>query len=1131
MKSSLLSLALVAACALDAQAPAPINPVLRRKTLPAHSGPHAMSGHDRADRRRDWNRFWFGGASSPSYLDFKNRVAAEQVQRWRQLMPKSARERMLQAPLTAPAGTGGTWANLGPTSQLWQSTRTSINTGRPVAIVPHPTVPTTLYLATSGGGVFKCINADLNASEDWVWTSITDDLPANSTSGNVSIGALAMSPADPNVLYVGAGDHFDAEGRGFFKSTNGGSTWTAAAAGLGNATRSWSILPLSDTRILWGTNDGLKLSTNGGSSFDAVSVAPSTTHVWSVQKFSTTELVCSLRYTPASTTTEVTAIYTSGDAGATWTKATITGTTFTPGRITLVAAGDGSTAYGIVEDTSSSTDSKVARGVLKSTDKGHTWTWMAAPTASGGLFQGTGPQMGTDGGQGSYNHGLGVDPTNPNRIVVGANLALYRSLDGGMTWAQLTHWYGSGHPYAHADNHSTAWLNGNLFVANDGGLAILRDPWRSTVPTVSEDLTFIDNRRNKGIVSHLVYNVGSTTATTPTDSKWRVSLGLQDNGTPVRQGSGTTLQQSGSFLDMLGGDGFGTLIHPTDGDKILGSLYYADVYRSTDGGASASESISGITEANNENLAPFATRLVPGDTLHPSTVYTSTNGKIYRSLDFGVSWSALGTTGLPAPLDTSSTTTTDELFIRNLGAAPSDANVLGIAGNKSRVYLTANGGTSWSQAASLPGSGSSLSCICFDPSNTTTLYVSSVAPSSTSNHLWKSMNGGTSWTAIDGASGGFPFGIPVHVVKIDPANASNLFVGTDFGVYASTNGGSTWSRYGNDLPLVAVRDLYLAPDGTFLRAATFGRGVWELQLTTSPAVALVPVAATVVHGGTQAFTPTVSNGTANTVTWTSASGGTVPTGATASAVPQTYTAPPSGTSDTVTVTTLDAPVTTAASAITLVAPSAVSVTVSPAAVELNAVSGTQQFTGTVTPLTNGAVTWSGTNVSGAGLFSAAGLPAGTYTVTAASQAVPSQTGTASVTLIAPASVSVVVGPVSPTVVLGATQTFTATVTGPAVTGNKVVTWSTSGGGTISSAGLFTASVAGSFTVTATNTFSGVTGTATVNVKTLDLNGDGVTDLRDLLFFAKNYGTADAACDLDGNGTVNDTDLTILLGGI
>jgi hypothetical protein len=297
-----------------------------------------------------------------------------------------------------------------------------------------------------------------------------------------------------------------------------------------------------------------------------------------------------------------------------------------------------------------------------------------------------------------------------------------------------------------------------------------------------------------------------------------------------------------------------------------------------------------------------------------------------------------------------------------------------------------------------------------------------------------------------------------------------------------------------------------------------------------PAVTLSPTTATLVQGGTHDFTPTVSGGTANTVTW-AATSGTIAAGPTATAVAHTYSAPATGSSDTVTATTVDAPAATATATITLVAPSAVSVTVAPVTVELLTGTTTQAFSASVSPLTNQTVAWSGTGVSGTGLFSATGLAAGSYTVTATSTASPtSPAGTATVTLVSPGAVSVTVAPSTTTLVLGATRQFTATVAGVSA-GNQGVSWSLSPTGTISGTGLFTASAVGSFTLTATNTFSGATGTATITVKSRDVDANGTADLLDLLFFAKQFGTANAACDLNGDGTVNDADLDLLIAGL
>ncbi|MBI4913345.1 MAG: immunoglobulin domain-containing protein, partial [Acidobacteria bacterium] len=187
------------------------------------------------------------------------------------------------------------------------------------------------------------------------------------------------------------------------------------------------------------------------------------------------------------------------------------------------------------------------------------------------------------------------------------------------------------------------------------------------------------------------------------------------------------------------------------------------------------------------------------------------------------------------------------------------------------------------------GNQTFLSFVTVDPTNAQTLYAGSVSQDTTASHLWKTTNGGSTWGALDG-NAGFPFGMPVEGLVIDPGNPNVVYVGTDIGVYQSTNGGSSWSRFGSGLPYANVKDLYIAPDGSFLRAATFGRGAWEILPSstppTGPTITQHPASVS-KNAGEQATFSVAATGT-GTLSYQWQKGGASIPGATSA----TYTTPP-----------------------------------------------------------------------------------------------------------------------------------------------------------------------------------------------------------------------------------------------
>ena len=305
---------------------------------------------------------------------------------------------------------------------------------------------------------------------------------------------------------------------------------------------------------------------------------------------------------------------------------------------------------------------------------------------------------------------------------------------------------------------------------------------------------------------------------------------------------------------------------------------------------------------------------------------------------------------------------------------------------------------------------------------------------------------------------------PTVAVSVSPASASLLTGGTQqftASVTGSTNTGATWSATGGT---ISSSGMYTAPStaGTYTVKATSvadstKSAAATVTVAASPtvAVSVSPASASLLTGGTQQFTATVTGSTNTGTTW-SATGGTISSSG-------MYTAPSTAGTYTVKATSVADSTKSAAATVTVAASPTIVVSVSPTLTSLHS-GGTQQFTATVTGSTNTGATWSapGGTISSSGMYTAPST-AGTYTVTATS--VADSTKSASATVTVSATVAVSISPTSASLLTGGTQQFTPTVTG---TTNTSVNWSTTGG-TVSSLGFYTApSTAGTYTVTATS---------------------------------------------------------------
>lgn len=665
--------------------------------------------------------------------------------------------------------------NLGPTNAA----------GRVSAVAIDPTNPSIIYRGTAGGGVWKSIDGG-NA-----WSPLTDNL------GNLSIGAVAVAPSSPSTIYVGTGEGVFSvdgiDGIGFIKSTDGGVTWTLPTSATVPKFFALSVHPTNPQEILAATSQGIQKSIDGGVTWTSTFSTHVATALARVPKTPETVLATTWDIASAAPTWQG-FIFRSTDGGSTWTK--VGGADVAPfnadvGRMSIaIAPTNPSTVYvlaGAASGDSKNCDNDPVdqRGFYRSTDGGLTWTFRSNP------ISGTCPDFTSIlAGQGWYANTITVDRANADTVYAGG-LEVWKSTDGAATWVRKSRW--NLEPpdprYVHADVHDFVWAGKRLLVGNDGGI------------DVSPDQAASFSSLNTGVVTRQYYAVAMSPATAPL-----IIAGAQDNGTDIRVGSTTTYQE------VIGGDGFAVAAHPTNAKTLYGTVYSSRVFRSTDGGKSFDE-VTPVFE--DDEKRPFITPLTM-DAMNPSVLYTGSNF-LWKTTNGGDTWARVSDTDLGGGGRRG--------YLTKIAVARTDPKRLLTGSGAGRVFRSSDGGATFTQVSGLPARY--VSHVEFDRANAMTFYVSLINTGA-DGRLFRTTDFGGAFTRIDTGLPQFP----IHVVRVDPLDPTILYVGTDVGVYRSTDSGSTWSQFGSGLPAVSVWDLVIRDDGSLLRVATHGRGLYEIKLRT-----------------------------------------------------------------------------------------------------------------------------------------------------------------------------------------------------------------------------------------------------------------------------------------------------------
>ncbi|MBI1765195.1 MAG: hypothetical protein HYR56_27600 [Acidobacteria bacterium] len=743
----------------------------------------------------------------------------------------------------------GAWTALGPGNIG----------GRTRVILVNPQEPNIMYAAGVAGGVWKSTNAGQ------AWTPLTDML------ANIAVNSMAFDPKNPNVIYAGTGEGYfgfgHIRGAGMFKTVNAGQSWTRLTNTANNANfyyvNDLVVSAVDSNRVYAATNTGVWRSLDGGETWTRVLATTITGGCLDLA--ARTDQPGDTVFAACGTLDQAT-VYRKTDAEAAGSWEVVLNETGMGRTVLALAPSNQNVVYAVTSaltgaytdalyaffrsETGGAPGSFVAR--VRNTDANRVNTSiLSSQPPFGTALECKTSTANSFGGQTWWNLALAVDPLDERRVwVAGSDWA--RSDDGGANWGYAAFAYevvaGSlvyGKPnQLHPDQHTLVFhpqyngtTNQQIFVGNDGGI------WRSDnarAAVSTGPLALCQPEANQVRWTSLNNGYAVTEfyhGVVLPDGKSYFG-GTQDNGTVL----GTDGTGPNQWKQIILADGGYAGVDPNNPNVFYASTQNAGFRKSTDGGASFSSATIGLSLTAGQFITPLAVdpsnalRLyVGGDILNRSDngMATWTNAGSLRSLTL---LTDTMTAGAVAPTDSN-----QALFGMNSGYILRTTRALALG------PLTPL--SSAIETAARPRTGF-VSWLSFDPNDRNIAYATYATFGGT--HVWRSTNGGQTWTGLDGTGTAAIPDIPVHCLVVDTSNSARLYVGTDLGVFVSNDGGANWAVENTGFANAVTEALALNTVGgiTSLYAFTHGRGAFKVTANMSGCnFALAQSGSTVAQAG------------------------------------------------------------------------------------------------------------------------------------------------------------------------------------------------------------------------------------------------------------------------------------------